>query len=360
MRVYNFAAGPATLPLSVLETAQRELVEYGSSGMSVMEMTHRGPDFSHILDESKASLRRLLSLSDDYEILYCQGGASQQFAMVPMNLMGSGKADYAVTGSFAKKAAQEAKMYGDVRVVSDSSDRNYSYIPKIDPASLRSDASYLHITSNNTIYGTSYRNNLPECGQLPLVADLSSNILSEVMDINRFALIYAGAQKNIGPAGLTLVIMRRELTEQLAFPQTPTMLRYKTFADNDSMYNTPPTYAIYMAGLIFAHLEKMGGVSAMQAQNERKAKMLYDALDASEFFTPLAEPSSRSLMNVTFVSPDKDNDAAFIKEAAANGLVNLKGHRVAGGMRASIYNAMPVEGVEALVQFMQDFEIRHR
>ena len=354
MRVYNFAAGPATLPLPVLLRAQAELVEHGKNGMSVMEMTHRSPMFKAIIDGAEASLRRLMDIPEAYAVLFFQGGATTQFAAVPMNLMHTNKADYIVSGNFASKAAQEGAKYGAARVVKSSKDRNFAYIPKTARPDFDPSADYLHITTNNTIYGTSCRTDLPDCGELPLVADMSSNILSEPYDVRRFGLIYAGAQKNIGPAGVTLVIVRKDLAEKGPIGDfVPSMLRYDIQAKDGSMYNTPPTYAIYLAGLVFEELEKTGGVAAAKARNEAKAQLIYDVLDASSFYRPVADKEARSIMNVTFTTPDPDTDARFVKEAAARGLVNLKGHRAAGGIRASIYNAMTAEGVAALCEFMR-------
>lgn len=355
MRVFNFSPGPAILPLPVLEQAQRELVEYRDCGMSVMEMSHRSSMFLDIADSAKSSLRSLMNLPENYDILFLQGGASLQFAQVPMNLMQNGKADYIVSGSFAKKAASEAKKYGEVRIIASSDDRNFSYIPKISADMIHADSDYLHITTNNTIYGTSFRSRLPQ-SSIPLVADMSSDILAEPLDFSKFGLIYAGAQKNIGPAGLTIVIIRKDLITEPIAPYVPTMLSYKVQAENDSMYNTPPTYGIYIAGLVFEYISKLGGLDAMKAINEEKAALLYDALDESNLFSPTADKEDRSIMNVTFVSSNKDMDAKFIAEAATQGLVNLKGHRSVGGMRASIYNAMPKEGVEKLVAFIQKFD----
>ncbi len=357
MRVYNFAAGPAILPLPVLLRAQSELVEYGGHGMSVMEMTHRSSMYKSIIEGAEASLRRLMDIPDEYAVLFLQGGATMQFSAVPMNLMHTGKADYIVSGNFAGKAAQEGAKYGEARVVKTSKDRNFAYIPRTVRADFDPSADYLHIATNNTIYGTSLRTELPDCGNLPLVADMSSNILSEPYDINRFGLVYAGAQKNIGPAGVTVVIVRKDLAEEGPIAEyVPTMLRYDTQVKNESMYNTPPTYAIYLAGLVFEELEKTGGVAAAKERNEAKAKLLYDVLDASSFYRPVADKADRSIMNVTFTTPDPDTDARFVKEAAAKGLVNLKGHRAAGGIRASIYNAMTIEGASALAEFMREFE----
>ena len=360
MRVYNFAAGPATLPLPVLEKAQSELIEHGSDGMSVMEMSHRSKMYQKIIDSAESSLRRLMHIPENYSVLFLQGGASTQFAMVPMNLMKSGRADYVVSGVFAKKAAAEAKKYGQVHVAASSADENFSCIPQMTADCFDPAADYVHITTNNTIYGTSCRTNLPPVGNVPLVADMSSNILSEEYDVSKFGLIYAGAQKNIGPAGVTLVIIRNDLLAEPAVANTPAMLSYQLMAENGSMYNTPPTYGIYMAGLVFEYLESIGGIKEIQKRNEEKAALLYDYLDATDFFTANARKDSRSIMNVTFVAPNEELNAKFVQEATAAGLVNLKGHRAVGGMRASIYNAMPYEGVAALVAFMQKFETENR
>lgn len=354
MRVYNFSPGPAMLPVPVLEKASRELVEHENHGMSVMEMSHRSKMYEAILFGARDALRRVMSIPDNYKILFLQGGATMQFAQVPINLMKTGKADYVVTGQFAKKAATEAKKFGTVHVVASSADRNFTYIPKLTPDMFSPDADYVHITTNNTIFGTRYRE-VPDTGSVPLVADMSSNILSEEMDVSKYGLIYAGAQKNIGPAGLTIVIIRDDLITDIA-ANMPTMLSYKVMADEDSMHNTPPTYAVYIAKLVFEHLESMGGVPAIQKINERKAALLYDCLDASSMFKAPVEKEFRSLMNVTFMAPTDELNDKFVKQAAAAGLVNLKGHRSVGGMRASIYNAMPEEGVAALVRFIAEFE----
>lgn len=359
MRKYNFSPGPAVLPVDVLELAQQELVEYGNDGMSVMEMSHRSDMYDAIFQDAKQSLARLMNIPSSYEILFLQGGASMQFAQVPMNLMHTGKADYIVTGLFAKKAAKEAEKYGEISVVASSADRNFSYIPEIDSSVFHLDADYVHMTTNNTIYGTSFHNHIPDTKSIPLVADMSSDILSYELDVNKFGLIYAGAQKNIGPAGLTIVIVRKDLITEPIASYVPTMLSYKTMLESDSMYNTPPTYSIYMAGLVFHYLENLGGLAAMQKLNKRKADYLYQALDESKLFIATAEKSDRSLMNVTFVSPSKELDTLFVQEAAAQNLVNLKGHRSVGGMRASIYNAMPFEGVAALVDFIRQFDQAH-
>ena len=362
MRVYNFAAGPACLPLPVLEKVRDELVEHQDHGMSVMEMSHRSKMYEEILQGAEAALTKLMDIPENYKILFLQGGASTQFAMVPLNLMNKNhKADYVKTGNFAKKAIEQAQAYGTVNVVASSEDKKYSYIPELDSSKFDPEADYFHITTNNTIFGTRFRK-LPQTGNVPLVADMSSNILSEksdVMDIKNYGLIYAGAQKNIGPSGVTLVIVRKDLvgTPQ---PITPIMLNYKMHVENDSMYNTPPTFGIYVAKLVFEWLLEQGGIAGIQKVNEAKAKLLYDFLDESAFFQPTVQGDSRSIMNVTFVLPTQELNAQFVKEAADAGLVNLKGHRLVGGMRASIYNAMTVEGVEKLVAFMKQFEMNNK
>lgn len=357
-RVYNFSAGPSMLPLSVLEQAQKELVCYGDTGMSVMEMSHRSKAFDDIIKQAEADIRDLMNIPDNYKVLFLQGGGNTQFAMVPLNLYKNGKADYVVTGQWAKKAADEAAKWGEVNVVASSKDKTFSYIPKLDKASFTPDADYFYITYNNTIYGTRYTK-LPDTGNVPLVADISSNIMSEVMDVTKFGLLFAGAQKNVGPAGVTIVIVREDLLGN-AKPDCPTMLDYKIHADKESLYNTPPCYSIYIAGLVFKWLKSIGGVAEMQKINEEKAGILYDFLDNSNMFKGTVVPEDRSLMNVPFVTGDDDLNAKFIKEAASAGFVNLKGHRTVGGMRASIYNAMPVEGVKALVEFMKKFESENR
>lgn len=357
-RVYNFSAGPSMLPEPVLKKAADEMLSYGDTGMSVMEMSHRSKAYQAIIDEAEALLRELMNIPENYKVLFLQGGASSQFAMIPLNLFGFGaKADYVITGTWAKKAAKEAARYGKVNIVASSEDRTFSYIPDLDPSTFDPEASYFHITANNTIYGTRYTK-LPETGNVPLVADMSSNILSEEYDVSKFGLIYAGAQKNMGPAGVTVVIIREDLIGK-ALDITPTMFDYKTHADNGSMFNTPPTYAIYICKMVYEWLKQMGGVAAMEKINVEKAKILYDFLDESRMFTGTVTKKDRSLMNVPFVTGNEELDAAFIKEAASKGLVNLKGHRSVGGMRASIYNAMPVEGVKDLVEFMKDFEARN-
>ena len=358
-RVFNFAAGPSAMPLEALETAAREMLCYGASGMSVMEMSHRSRAYQDIFDETVALVRELMNVPEDYEVLLLQGGATGQFAAIPMNLMGEGdSADYIDSGNFAHIAMNEAKKYGRVRCAASSREENYRRIPEWKQADFDPDAKYVYITTNNTIFGTRYAR-LPETGNVPLVADMSSNILSEVYDVNRFGVIYAGAQKNIGPAGVTLVIVRKDLLGH-ASPICPKVLDWTEMTEKDSMLNTPPTYAIYMAGLCMKWLKKQGGVEGIEKVNIEKSKLLYDLLDESSFYIPKADPASRSRMNVTFTTPDPDTDALFVKEAAAKGLTNLKGHRMTGGIRASIYNAMPVEGVQALVRFMKEFETEHK
>ena len=355
MRVYNFSAGPSSLPLSVLEKAASEMTEYQNSGMSVMEMSHRSPVYEKIIADAQATFRKVMGIPDNYKVLFMQGGATTQFAAVPLNLMNkNGKADYVVSGQFSKKAYQEAKKFGDVRVLASSEDKNFTYIPKFKKEDIRPDADYVHICFNNTIFGTKFPE-IPDTGDIPLVADMSSCILSEPFDVSKFGLIYAGAQKNMGPSGLTVVIVREDLIGNIR-ENSPVMFDYKTMADNDSMYNTPPCYAIYIAKLVFEWVESLGGLEKMKEINQKKCKILYDYLDNSERFIAPVEKDSRSMMNVTFVTGDADLDKKFCKEAEANGFVNIKGHRSVGGMRASIYNAMPIEGVEKLVEFMKKFE----
>ena len=353
-RVFNFSAGPSMLPLTVLEKAASELVCYGDSGMSVMEMSHRSPVYEEIIADAQAKLRTLMNIPDNYKVLFLQGGASTQFASVPLNLLtGSGKADYIVSGQFSKKAYDEAQKYGDVKVIASSKDKNFTYIPQITREDIRPDADYVHVCFNNTIYGTKF-NYIPDTGDIPLVADMSSCIISEPVDVSKFGVIYAGAQKNMAPAGLTVVIVREDLLGK-ARPETPVMLDWKTMADNDSMYNTPPCYAIYMAKLVYEWILDMGGLDAMKEYNVKKAAILYDYLDSQDYYTAPVEKDYRSMMNVTFVTGDEALDKKFAKEADAAGIKNIKGHRSVGGMRASIYNAMPIEGVETLVKFMDDF-----
>ncbi len=354
-RVYNFSAGPSMLPEEVLKTAAAEMLEYGESGQSVMEMSHRSKEYQAIIDTAEADLREIMNIPDNYEVLFLQGGASTQFAMVPMNLMTkNGKADYIITGQWANKAYKEAARYGAARKVASSKDKTFSYIPKTTAADFDPEADYVHICMNNTIYGTKY-NQLPETGDVPLVADISSCILSEPVDVSKFGMLYAGAQKNVAPAGVTIVIIRKDLIGN-AMDITPTMLKYDTHSENGSMFNTPPCYTIYIAGLTFKWIKKMGGLEAMKEYNEKKAKILYDFLDNSKLFKGTVVPEDRSLMNVPFVTGSDELDAKFVAESKAAGFVNLKGHRSVGGMRASIYNAMPIEGVEKLVEFMKKFE----
>ncbi len=359
-RVYNFSAGPSMLPESVLQKAADEMLDYQGSGQSVMEMSHRSKVYDGIIKEAEALLREVMEIPDNYRVLFLQGGASSQFAMVPLNLMtGSGKADYVITGQWAKKAYKEAARYGQANVVASSEDRTFSYIPKLDPATFTPDADYFHICMNNTIYGTVYHE-LPDTGDVPLVADISSCILSRPIDVSRFGMLYAGAQKNMAPAGLTVVIIREDLIGH-AQEITPTMFNYQTHADADSMFNTPPCYTIYIAKLVLEWIKnEVGGLSKMLELNEKKAKLLYDFLDSSEMFRGTVVAEDRSLMNVPFVTGSDELDAKFVKEATEAGLVNLKGHRSVGGMRASIYNAMPYEGVAALVDFMKKFELNNK
>ena len=354
-RVYNFSAGPAVLPEEVLKEAADEMLDYRGTGMSVMEMSHRSKAFETIIQEAEADLRELMDIPDNYKVLFLQGGASQQFAMIPMNLMKNRVADYIVTGQWAKKAADEAEKYGTVNRIASSADKTFSYIPDCSDLPVDENADYVYICENNTIYGTKFHT-LPNTKGKTLVSDVSSCFLSEPMDVSKYGVIYGGVQKNIGPAGVVIVIIREDLITEDVLPGTPTMLKYKTHADADSLYNTPPAYGIYICGKVFKWLKKMGGLSAMKEKNEKKAKLLYDFLDESKLFKGTVEKKDRSLMNVPFVTGDKDLDAKFVKEAKEAGLENLKGHRTVGGMRASIYNAMPYEGVEALVAFMKKFE----
>lgn len=354
-RVYNFSAGPSMLPLEVLEKAQSEMLDMGGSGQSVMEMSHRSKEYQAIIDEAEALLREIMKIPDNYKVLFLQGGASTQFAMIPLNLaVKNKKADYVLTGQWAKKAHQEASRFIEANVIASSADKTFSYLPKVDKSMLTPGADYVHITYNNTIYGTHY-NTMPDFGDAVVVTDMSSCILSEEVDVSKFGLIYAGAQKNMGPAGVTVVIVRDDLIGD-AMEGTPTMLKYSTHAENGSMYNTPPTYGIYICKLVYEWIKNMGGISAIHEINVKKAKILYDFLDGSKMFKGTVVPEDRSLMNVPFVTDSDDLNAKFIAEAKEKGFINLKGHRTVGGMRASIYNAMPVEGVEKLVAFMQEFE----
>lgn len=358
-RVYNFSAGPSMLPEAALRAAAEDMLDYKGCGQSVMEMSHRSAEYKAIIENTEALLRELMGIPDDYTVLFLQGGASSQFAMVPLNLMVKNKkADMVVTGQWAKKAASEAKKFGEVNIVASSADKTFSYIPKLDKSMFSPDADYVHITMNNTIYGTKF-NEIPDTGDVPLVADMSSCILSENFDITKFGLIYAGAQKNMAPAGLTVVIVRNDLIGN-APESCPTMFDYKTHADNGSMYNTPPTYTIYMCMLVLEWLKGLGGISAIEKVNREKAKLFYDYLDSSAMFKGTVVPEDRSLMNIPFITGNDELDAKFIKESKAAGFVNLKGHRSVGGMRASIYNAMPIEGVKSLIEFMKKFESENK
>ena len=354
-RVYNFSAGPAVLPEEVLKEAQAEMLDYNGTGMSVMEMSHRSKAFDQIIQEAEKDLRDLMHIPDNYKVLFLQGGASLQFAMIPMNLMKNKVADYIVTGQWAKKAWLEAQKYGKANKIATSEDKTFSYIPDCSDLPISEDADYVYICENNTIYGTKFKE-LPNTKGKDLVADVSSCFLSEPVDVSKYAIIYGGVQKNIGPAGMVIAIVREDLITDDVLPGTPTMMKYKTHADANSLYNTPNCYCIYICGKVFKWLKKQGGLEAMKERNEKKAKILYDYLDESKLFKGTVEKASRSLMNVPFVTGDPDLDAKFVKEAKEAGLENLKGHRTVGGMRASIYNAMPIEGVEKLVEFMKKFE----
>ena len=354
-RVYNFSAGPAVLPESVLREAADEMLDYRGTGMSVMEMSHRSKAYQAIIDQAEADLRKLMGIPENYKVLFMQGGASQQFAMVPMNLMKNKVADYIITGQWAKKAYQEAKLYGTANAIASSADKTFSYIPDCSDLPISENADYVYICENNTIYGTKFWQ-LPNTKGKDLVADVSSCFLSEPVDVTKYGMLYGGVQKNIGPAGVVIAIIREDLITEDVLPGTPTMLRYKTHADAGSLYNTPPAYGIYICGKVFKWLQNMGGLEAMKAVNEKKAAILYNFLDESKLFHGTVVKKDRSLMNVPFVTGNADLDAAFVKAAAAAGFQNLKGHRSVGGMRASIYNAMPIEGVEKLVDFMAAFE----
>ena len=354
-RVYNFSAGPAVLPEEVLKEAAEEMLDYKGTGMSVMEMSHRSKAYDTIIKEAEADLRELMDIPDHYKVLFLQGGASQQFAMIPMNLMKNKVADYIVTGQWAKKAYQDACIYVKANTIASSEDETFSYIPDCSDLPVSEDADYVYICENNTIYGTKFKT-LPNTKGKTLVADVSSCFLSEPVDVTKYGVIYGGVQKNIGPAGVVIVIIREDLITEDVLPGTPTMLKYKIHADNDSLYNTPPAYGIYICGKVFKWLKKKGGLTAMKEYNEKKAKILYDFLDQSKLFKGTVRKEDRSLMNVPFVTGDAELDAKFVKEAKEAGLENLKGHRSVGGMRASIYNAMPIEGVEKLVEFMKKFE----
>ena len=358
-RVYNFSAGPSMLPLEVLKKAQNEIVEYGKSGMSVMEMSHRSKDYEEIIFGCESLVRELMHVPDNYKVLFLQGGGSSQFAMIPLNLASKNKkCDIVITGQWAKKAAPEAARYITVNKVASSADKTFSYIPKLAKETFSKDADYLYICMNNTIYGTKW-NKLPETDGVPLISDISSMIMSEEIDVSKFGLLFAGAQKNLGPAGVTLVIIREDLIGD-AMDICPTMFNYKIHADNQSLYNTPPTYSIYIMKLVLEWIKEQGGVSAVQKVNEEKAKILYDFLDSSDMFKGTVAKEDRSLMNIPFITDSEELNAKFIKEAKDAGFVNLKGHRTVGGMRASIYNAMPIEGVRALVDFMAKFEAENK
>ena len=354
-RVYNFSAGPAVLPEAVLQEAADEMLDYRGTGMSVMEMSHRSESFQQILDTAEADLRELMNIPENYKVLFLQGGASLQFAMIPMNLMKNRTADFILTGQWSKKAWKEAGKYGKANVIASSEDRTFSYIPDCSDLPVSKNADYVYICENNTIYGTKFKE-LPNTKGKTLVADVSSCFLSEPVDVSKYGIIYGGVQKNIGPAGVVIVIIREDLITEDVLPGTPTMMQYKTHADAGSLYNTPPAYGIYICGKVFKWLKKQGGLTAMKAHNEKKAGILYDYLDQSSMFRGTVVPEDRSLMNVPFVTGNEELDAKFVAEAKAAGLENLKGHRTVGGMRASIYNAMPIEGVKALVEFMEKFE----
>lgn len=354
-RVYNFSAGPAVLPEEVLKEAQAEMLDYRGTGMSVMEMSHRSKAFDEIIDQTEADLRKLMQIPDNYKVLFMQGGASLQFAMIPMNFMKNKTADYIVTGQWAKKAYQEAQKYGKVNKIASSEDKTFSYIPDCSDLPVSEDADYVYICENNTIYGTKFKE-LPDTKGKILISDVSSCFLSEPVDVTKYGMLYGGVQKNIGPAGMVIAVIREDLITDDVLPGTPTMMQYKTYADNRSMYNTPNCYCIYMCGKVFRWIMRMGGLEGMKAHNEKKAAILYDFLDQSRLFKGTVVKEDRSLMNVPFVTGDKDLDAKFVAESKAAGFENLKGHRTVGGMRASIYNAMPLEGVEKLVDFMKKFE----
>lgn len=358
-RVYNFSAGPAVLPEEVLREAADEMLDYKGTGMSVMEMSHRSKDYEEIIDTAEADLRELMGIPENYKVLFLQGGASLQFAMIPMNLFKNKVGDYIITGQWAKKAYEEAKLYGTANAIASSADQTFNYIPDCSDLPVSENADYVYICENNTIYGTKYKT-LPNTKGKTLVADISSCFLSEPIDVSKYGLVYGGVQKNVGPAGVVIVIIREDLITEDVLPGTPTMMRYQIHADNKSLYNTPPAYGIYICGKVFKWLKKNGGLQAMKELNEKKAAILYDFLDESQLFRGTVVKKDRSIMNVPFVTGDEALDALFVKEAKAAGFVNLKGHRTVGGMRASIYNAMPVEGVEKLVAFMKEFEEKHR
>lgn len=354
-RIYNFSAGPAVLPEEVLKEAAEEMLDYKGTGMSVMEMSHRSKAFEGIIQDAEKTLRELMNIPDNYKVLFLQGGASQQFAMIPMNLMKNKVADHIITGQWAKKAASEGKLFGKVNILASSEDKTFTYIPDMKDIKISDDADYVYICHNNTIYGTKYTE-LPNVGDKILVADMSSDILSEPVDVTKYGLIFAGVQKNIGPAGMVVVIIREDLITEDVLPNTPTMLKYKTHSDNDSLYNTPPAYGIYICGKVFNWVKNLGGLEAMKKLNEEKAAILYNYLDSSSMFKGTVVKKDRSLMNVPFVTGSDELDAKFVKEAKVAGFENIKGHRSVGGMRASIYNAMPIAGVQGLVEFMKKFE----
>lgn len=358
-RIFNFSAGPAMLPVEVLQEAADEMLNYRGCGMSVMEMSHRSKVFEEIIQEAEKDLRDLMKIPDNYKVLFLQGGASQQFAAIPMNLMKNKEVDFINTGQWSKKAYKEAQIFGKANIIASSEDEGYTYIPDCSDLPISENADYVHICENNTIYGTKFKS-LPNTKGKPLVSDVSSCFLSEPIDVSQYGVIFGGVQKNIGPAGVTIVIVREDLITEDTLPGTPTMLKYKTQADKDSLYNTPPAYGIYICGKVFKWLKNLGGLEAVKVRNEKKAAVLYDFLDESKLFKGTVRKEDRSLMNVPFVTGDEELDAKFIKEAKASGLENLKGHRTVGGMRASIYNAMPIEGVEALVDFMKKFEIENQ
>lgn len=357
-RVFNFSAGPSMLPVPVLEKAAKQMLNYENSGMSVMEMSHRSSSYLDIFNKTKNLLKKVMNIPDGYEIVFIQGGATQQFSMVPLNLLKNGKADYIITGSFSKKAATEAKKYGEINIAYDGSDNDFKHIPTQDELKLDPEASYVHLCANNTIYGTEWKY-VPETNGVPIIADMSSNILSKPIDVSKYGMIYAGAQKNMGIAGLGVAIIKKDLLQKVS-ATTPVLLDYTLMIENDSMYNTPPAYAIYVLGLVLEWIDEMGGLEVMEKRNIEKAKLLYDYLDSSDFYKAHSDKDNRSLMNVTFTTPSKELDAKFVKESIEAGMTNLKGHRSVGGIRASIYNAMPLEGVEKLVAFMKEFEAANK
>ena len=357
-RVFNFSAGHSMLPVPVLEKAAKQILNYENSGMSVMEMSHRSSSYLDIFNKTKDLLKKVMNIPDGYEIVFIQGGATQQFSMVPLNLLKNGKADYIITGSFSKKAATEAKKYGEINIAYDGSDNDFKHIPTQDELKLDPEASYVHLCANNTIYGTEWKY-VPETNGVPIIADMSSNILSKPIDVSKYGMIYAGAQKNMGIAGLGVAIIKKDLLQKVS-ATTPVLLDYTLMIENDSMYNTPPAYAIYVLGLVLEWIDEMGGLEVMEKRNIEKAKLLYDYLDSSDFYKAHSDKDNRSLMNVTFTTPSKELDAKFVKESIEAGMTNLKGHRSVGGIRASIYNAMPLEGVEKLVAFMKEFEAANK